>query len=654
MRAALTSLIAAVLVVPLFAQQTNRVVLSVDALTSYTPRRPGSGPLPIHTRVTYFVSVVSDGLVTRDTDILLDVPGNVISINASPQIGCSDVHTRPILCRVAVPDAFHLDGWIHVSTSLDTAGTHTAFFRTGDQEVRRTFDVVDQPSISVGAQANTFFSLEPRQAFQYKSFLSSQGGTATNVRLTLTLLQGGTFTAARPSDPETQCTVSPQEVVCTRATLPHGLAVITELDVIAPDRLTGGSVVLRVEDTKNEPDIDPEDDVSVISSRLTRHLVVSNTNDEGGGSLRQALLESHVLCATEPCAIVFAIPATRENEVFEIRPQSQLPVVRGIVRLDGATQQNGRVVLNGAEAGASHGLVLGPGCEIQVLGLTITGFTWPGIQAQTLPLQSCGIYFPKVHPSVLIAGNTISNNYRGVMLVDSAEIGIRDNVITGNRRSGIYAERTFYVEVTGNSITGNGAAGMFLDTGTRGAWNSGGAVVTDNLIAANTEWGITRTNNGELQIQRNSIFGNPHPAIDLNLDFETPNRPHEDLSTIPNKPVLLSAFYDPAREGTVVTVRLDNDSGYPYQLDFYANDPAGVSPQWQMQEWVAMEQLPGYSIHREITITIPRDLRGRLLVATMSRGRFTSFAKPPDVSSQSHQRYTAFDTSEPSNAIPVQ
>jgi hypothetical protein len=182
----------------------------------------------------------------------------------------------------------------------------------------------------------------------------------------------------------------------------------------------------------------------------------------------------------------------------------------------------------------------------------------------------------------------------------------------------------------------------------------GGAVVTDNVISGNSEWGITRTNNGELRIQRNSIFGNPHPAIDLNLDFETPNRQDDNVGTIPNKPVLLSAFYDSAGQATVVTFRLDVSDGHPVEIDFYANDPAGVSPRWQTEEWVAMEQLQGYVIHREVTVTIPRDLRGKLLVATTTRGRFASWAKPPRVASDSHNIYTWFDTSEVSNALMVQ
>lgn len=652
MRAALTCLFALSLAVPLFAQ-TNQVSIEVLTYPSFTPLE--GRVVPIHTRVTYEVRLFTAGLITHDTEVVLDVPGTVRNLLVPPFIGCSDPNTRPIRCTIAVPDAFHLDTTIGVSTTLDTVGTHTATFQTGSRSVKSVFEVVDQPSLRAGAQKATIYRIAPGQTVQYKSFLTSDGGTATNVQLRHTLPQGGTFIAARPSDPETQCTVTPQEVVCTRATVPHGLAIITELDVIAPDRLTGGTVQLRVEVTKNEQDADPRDDVFVLTSTLLRHLVVSNTNDEGSGSLRQALLESHLSCANEPCAIVFRIPGTPADGAFEIRPRSELPVVRGLVTIDGATQQNGRIVLDGAEAGAAHGLVIGPGCEIQILDLTITGFTWPGIQAQTLPYAPCEGDFPVVHPGVLIARNTITNNYRGVMVVDSAEIAIRGNTITGNRRSGIFAERTGFVEVTNNRIEANGASGIFLDTGKRNrlVYTSGGAVVTDNVIANHPQWGITRTNNGEVQIQRNSIYGNRHPAIDLELDFETPNRPVDDYFTIPNKPVLLSAAYDAVQQATVVTFHLDHTPGHPVYIDFYANDPAGIAPQWQMQEWAGTFDVPA-TAGTNATIAIPRDLRGKLLVATTSRGRFTSFAKPPRVTSDSHTLYTRFDTSEPSNAVPVQ
>lgn len=646
MRRILTFLFTAVLAVPLFAQD-DLIDVAIGSAVQERAR------VPVHTGIAYDVWLTSRGPLAQDAELVLDIPGRVVSLSTGDErITCSPAETRPIVCRIAVASPFELKAIMWVHAVLDTPGTQTATARVGNRTSSHVVEVVDRPSLSVSL-FSAGLRVEAGQTFRVESAVSSRGATAVNVRWTYTLPAGGTFLTAIPNDPETQCSVTAQEVVCSRATMPFGTAVQIVLEVRAPEHPNSGSVITHVEVTQDGPDFDFGDNRADSSMAVLRRLVVTNTSDEGGGSLRQALLEAQSSCTNVPCTVAFAIPPTPGSGLLEIRPKLQLPEVRGMVKIDGATQQGARIVINGAEAGPAHGLVLGGGCQIEVLDLTITGFHWPGIQAQRgRPESQCS--FGPLHLPTLIARNHISNNYRGVMIVDSGEVAVRDNTITGNRRAGIFVERTFYVEVTGNAITGNGAAGMFLDTGVRGGWNWGGAIVTGNVISGNSEWGITRTNGGEVQISRNSIFGNPHPAIDLNLDFETPNKTSDDFGSIPNKPVVLSAFYDPAREATVVTFRLDSEGGHLYQIDFYANDPAGIAPQWQMQEWVAMEQLPGYSIHREVTVTIPRDLRGRLLVGTTSRGRFTSFAKPPDISSQSHDRYTAFDTSEPSNAVMVQ
>ena len=109
---------------------------------------------------------------------------------------------------------------------------------------------------------------------------------------------------------------------------------------------------------------------------------MTNTDDQGSGSLRQALLDSQTLCADEPCSILFDIAGTAPDGVFAIRPKSALPEVRGWVKIDGATQRGARIALVGNDAGLAHGLLLGEGCELQVLNLSIRGFAWPGIEAQ--------------------------------------------------------------------------------------------------------------------------------------------------------------------------------------------------------------------------------------------------------------------------------
>ncbi|HEY0160525.1 MAG TPA: right-handed parallel beta-helix repeat-containing protein [Thermoanaerobaculia bacterium] len=658
MRLILSSTFALLLAMPA-AAQANNVNVQLRVWTN-SPEQPLTR-VPLNTTVIVETRFRSSGPFAGQAEIVIEIPGRVVQIepaaNSNDVLSCSPAGVHPVRCTLSVPQPHAVEGWIAVTAVLDRPGLQTAVASIGSRRATSTVDVVALPSVSVFVAPQSFISrINPGETVRYNAWISSgYGVAATNVRATYTLPAGGTFLAARPPDAETQCSVTPDEVVCTRATLPPNTNVRVELDVAAPERLTGGTVVLYVTSTHDGTDFNPADDTHDSVITLARRLVVSNTNDEGSGSLRQALLESHTFCEVTACTIAFDIPGTPENGAFEIRPKSPLPEVRGMVTIAGATQPGARIVLNGAEAGAAHGLLLGRGCEIQVLDLTITGFLWPGVEAHRgqYPENCPPIFSLAIHPNTLIARNTITGNYRGVVLVDSGEVTVRDNVITENRRSGLFVDRGHFVEVMGNRVERNGASGMFFNIGTRGTYPTTGALVTGNVISGNSEWGITRTNAGEIHIHRNSIFGNQHPAIDLNLDFATPNRAQDNIESIPNEPLLLSAFYDPVQGATVVTLRVDTISGYSLDLDFYANDPAGVAPHWQAETWVAMQFLDPQDVNKVITISLPHNLQGKYLVATNTRRRFASFAKPPDVTSHSHARYTAWDTSELSNAVLV-
>jgi hypothetical protein len=521
---------------------------------------------------------------------------------------------------------------------------------------------VDPPSVSVSTTrlgGDGFPVVLPGQQISYESTVQVKAD-ATNLRVRYTLPDGGTFTAARSSNGLLECSVTPQEVVCTRPLAARGLSSFIELSVVAPDRLTGGTVTLLTQATHDAPDFDPSDDVSRYTLKLARILPVTNTNDEGSGSLRQALLEAQTLCGSDPCRVVFNIPGTPPDGVFAIRPKSALPMIRGWVRIDGATQaafstattgQPARIHILGDEAGLAHGLLLGPGCEIHVLNLSISGFAWPGIEAQQSNSGECEEN-PFTMPLV-IEGNELRRNFRGVVLVDTGYALIQNNVIAQNVRAGIFADRGLLVQVLNNQVVENGASGMFFNVGIRGfaIW---GAQVYGNLIANNREWGITRTDRGYIGIQRNSIYGNVHPAIDLNLDFETPNRPFDDFSSIPNKPVLLSAFYDAAQNATIVTGRLDssNPFGSEIEIDFYANGQLNP-PHYHAAAWVGVLQLGRGDVNREFTFAIPQNLKGQHIVATNTRSRNIGLARSPGVSSDDHVSSITRDTSELSNAVLV-
>src|SRR5262245_53416398 len=68
--------------------------------------------------------------------------------------------------------------------------------------------------------------------------------------------------------------------------------------------------------------------------RLLTPFTVSNTNDSGSGSLRQAILDANNNAGAD--TIRFAIPGAG---VHTITPTSELPTITGPVTIDGYTQQ---------------------------------------------------------------------------------------------------------------------------------------------------------------------------------------------------------------------------------------------------------------------------------------------------------------------------
>src|SRR6185503_6332170 len=82
-----------------------------------------------------------------------------------------------------------------------------------------------------------------------------------------------------------------------------------------------------------------QNDSMLLQFCLDNCLVVTNTNDSGAGSLRQAMTDAAT--SAGPNNVIFNIPATDPGfagGVFTIRPSSALPTVRNNTRIDGNTQ----------------------------------------------------------------------------------------------------------------------------------------------------------------------------------------------------------------------------------------------------------------------------------------------------------------------------
>ncbi|HKW13963.1 MAG TPA: FlgD immunoglobulin-like domain containing protein [Candidatus Krumholzibacteria bacterium] len=136
--------------------------------------------------------------------------------------------------------------------------------------------------------------------------------------------------------------------------------------------------------------------------RLYNPVRVTNTNDSGIGSMRQAITNANAL--PDMNAMLFFLGNAGP---YNINPASPLPTITGPLWIDGFSQtgsiantsQGGsttaqlKVALNGASAGANaNGLWFGSGSSGVVRGLAIGGFSGAAIRYESTSLAVTGCY----------------------------------------------------------------------------------------------------------------------------------------------------------------------------------------------------------------------------------------------------------------------
>lgn len=530
--------------------------------------------------------------------------------------------------------------------------------------------------------ANSFNQrLEPGARDRFTAYVENLSSTpATNVVLTVTLPGGGTIEGAGPLvENSMSCNTTGNVVVCTASSVSNTQGVGVEVLYRAPTRRSGEDVVVRAVVTSAEADLTPADNENTHTITMVRQFVVANVADEGSGSLRQAMHDVNALCPVpKPCAILFEIPApVPAGGWFTIQPRTPLPEVAGTLKIDGKTQtaftgntnpDGPEIEINGLLTPEGSGLRLRPDCDVDVRNLAVNGFPGYGITIRRMPdaeADSCVIRQLAIHAVVFDnylgtdpRGRIAKPNQRGLGLFTMSSI-VSGNLISGNRRSGIYAAEGFFAEISNNRIgigadgspLGNGA-GIYFDMGDSRFGNVGGADVTDNVIAYNDGMAIARSRRGEIMIFGNSMFDNLQQGIDVDLDGPSAQRAND--TDVPNAPVLFSAAYDPGRKATIVRGRIDSEAHAQFRsIEVYASSRLSVWGTSQAEQSVERWLLLGG--HENFEIAVPFDLRGKWITATYNVGRFTGFARSPGgVSAQTHRESHPTDTSELSNAVAVQ
>ena len=253
-------------------------------------------------------------------------------------------------------------------------------------------------------------------------------------------------------------------------------------------------------------------------------LPVTNTNDSGAGSLRQAIIDANANAGIN--TITFNITGAG---VHTISPTSALPAVTDAVTIDGTTQPGYAgtplIELDGTNAGANvNGLefVSGNGT---LRGFIINRFTRNGI---TLNGAGGNHHVEGCYIGTNAAGTAAQGNGRiGIEVIETPNCVIGGtsaatrNIVSGNANQGISvfggnANGTVvsgnYVgtDVTGTVDLGNGAEGILILAnngtygGTTGTTPGSACTGACNLVSGNTGNGIGSAN----LANNNTVQGN--------------------------------------------------------------------------------------------------------------------------------------------------
>ncbi|MFL6247228.1 MAG: hypothetical protein ACJ74H_14445 [Thermoanaerobaculia bacterium] len=666
--------------VPIFGQSTVDYGLTLRAIVD---SGQSAARVPVGQQVLYEVRwSASDPIDPEDVIIEVDVPGG--ATRAYSGFGISCAAGNPVVCTL--DETAGTGGFVTIQARPEAAGTYTATARVihrGDNsdpdpsndKAIQTITAVALPSLQL-TPSISLFRVEPGAPEGFGVRLQNAGGIpATNVVLTVSLPAGGTILGTGETNNNATCGITNNALVCTVPSLPQDLALRFNVSFIAPTRLDGADLVIRMSVTSAEEDFDPSDNQITRNVAMVRQFIVTNVENEGAGSLRQAMIEASMLCGDpQACAVVFRISApVPANGWFTIQPRTPLPTVSGILKMDGDTQrlftgntnQDGpEIEINGALAPSHAGLRLIATCDMQISNLAVNGFPGYGIEVRKpeVPTACAASFFR----GVTLRGNYLGTDPRGrIAKPNNRGLGlfcdeafVYGNVIGGNRRAGIYAQNGFYADISGNLIgigpdksrLGNGA-GILVDMGF-GEFDGSGADIRQNAIAYNDGMAIARTRRGQVFISGNAIYDNLQQGIDIDIDG--PSAQRADDVDAPSAPVLFSATYDPARNATIVRGRIDSAMlAHTRNVEIYASSRLSVWATPQAERGVATEQL--MSGNQDFEIVVPEDLRGKWITATYNGVRFIGFARTPGgIGAQSHRELHPADTSELSNAVMAQ
>jgi hypothetical protein len=430
-------------------------------------------------------------------------------------------------------------------------------------------------------------------------------GELFDISVSMSLSPGVVFVKSSGAE----CAAASDGIRCTLPNMPF--QAVTEFHVVAKPPADRGLFTMRILVTGHYAGLSSTASV-LARAPMGSPFVVTTTADDGPGSLRQAILDANRDCvsADVSCRISFAIQEPLpERGWYTIEPLSPLPVVGAIHVVIDAKYLNGvPIELRGRHV-FSDGLVF-HGTFVTLNGLSIDGFFNNGVVMDGSQFLISNDVIGS-DPS----GTPVPNGLRGIAVVGGDGTStIRDNLINGNSRSGIFITAPGLLTIVGNRITNNGASGIYIGP----AFSRSQIDVQGNVISGNHDFAIgTDANAFRVAVRENAMFDNGAP-FDIGMDG-----PGIRASRLQPAPAITSAVYDAASGDTVVTIYVNpTDILDTYTLYIFANhgvDRAGRAEAEMFLGQVTTEKTA------TVVFRAHADLRGQILTALTLRSALFEF-----------------------------
>ena len=245
---------------------------------------------------------------------------------------------------------------------------------------------------------------------------------------------------------------------------------------------------------------------AITTVALADTFTVTNTNDSGAGSLRQAITDANGMAGAD--TIAFNIPGTGQKTITVL---SDLPIIAETATIDGANggDSSKRVEVTGAGAvGTGIEIASAPASNSVIRNLVINGFT----ARQLLFLFSV--------TGCIIEGNIIGLNAAGDAIVASSGVGIEmDGGCSGNliggadpaTRNVVSAETASAISIDSSNVI---IKGNYIGLNAAGTARAGNPVL--GVLISNASGTIGGTNPGEGNVivaATNGILFGGNPAL---------------------------------------------------------------------------------------------------------------------------------------------